>query len=281
MHRSRMALLVVFAPVAACSARKDKDPEGTTALSQDSSLAQLDLHQLAAQPQLPDACGSGAATAQPTADDERQAGELTRQAYQAELVGDVRQAHVLLHHAAELDGTSKPIAYHLGRTSEELGDRAGAVNAYCHYLTLSPEASDTGDVRQRLTRLSPSLHLATTRAFSRASRRSAAPGTPRHGYRTASRVASPVRVGSAERTTADGDVTAMPTATAQPSSSTPQPVATSSRRRGGLSHAEGAGIGAAAGAVIAGATGHSVKSAVIGAAAGGLLGALVAGGTNR
>ena len=306
MHRSRLALLVVFAPVAACSTRRNKDPEGAAALSQDSSLAQLDLHQLPAQPPLPDECGSIAAAAQPSADNERQAGELTRQAYRAELVGDVRGAHALLHRAAELDGTSKPIAYHLGRTSEELGDRSGAVNAYCHYLTLAPAAADTGDVRQRLTRLSPSLHVAATSAGSRASRQSSAIGAPRHGYRTASRVASAVRVGSAgrvrteqggawgggsstagpaypppnagdHRATADGDVIA----TAQPSSSTQQPAPNSSRRRGGLSHAEGAGIGAAAGAIIAGVTGHSVKSAVIGAAAGGILGAVVAGGTNQ
>lgn len=300
MHRSRLALLVVIAPVAACSTRRSKDSEATRALSQDSSLAHLDLQQLAAQPQLPDACGSVSPAAQPTADNERQAGELTRQAYKAELVGDVQQAHVLLHHAAELDGTSKPIAYHLGRTSEELGDRTGAVNAYCHYLALSPTTADTADVRQRLTQLSPSLHVATASTRSAVSSgRFTQMVSPRRSTRTVSRVASAVRVrrsnrvalpgggmqgsgdvdrveypatpdGDSHRTTADGDVVA----TTQP---TPAPTAPNTRR-GGLSHAQGAGIGAAAGAIIAGATGHSVKSAVIGAAAGGILGAVVAGG---
>jgi len=304
VHRSRLALLVVFAPVAACATRKSKDPEGTAPLSQDSSLAHLDLRQLAAQPQLPDECGTVASATAPTGDNERQAGELTRQAYKAELVGDVQQAHVLLHRAAELDGTSKPIAYHLGRTSEELGDRTGAVNAYCHYLALSPATADTADVRQRLTRLSPSLHVATTSVSPGvASRRFTPVAAPRRARRTVSRVASAVRGPSAgvrlpgggmgsgdvdradyppppdggtHRTTADGDVVA----TTQPTAST-QPATTSSRRRGGLSHAQGAGIGAAAGAIIAGATGRSVKSAVLGAAAGGILGAVVVGGTNQ
>lgn len=305
MHRSRLALLVVFAPVAACSTRSGKDPDGSAALSQDSSLAHLDLRQLAAQPQLPDACGAVAAPAAPTGDDERQAGELTRQAYQAELVGDVQQAHTLLHRAAELDGASGAIAYHLGRTSEELGDRTGAVNAYCHYLALAPAAGDTADVHQRLIRLSPSLHVASA-SGGILSRRLTGTNAPHQGYRAPSPVRSHARVSAADRVrvaqggirggggsmtgpddspppdagdhraTADGDVIA----TAGPSS-TQQPVTTSSRRRGGLSHAQGAEIGAAAGAIIAGATGHSVKSAVIGAAAGGILGAVVAGGAPR
>lgn len=305
MHRSRLALLVVFAPVAACSTRRDTDPEGATALSQDSSLAHLDLRQLAAQPQLRDACGAVATAAPPTGDDERQAGELTRQAYKAELVGDVHQAHTLLHRAAELDGTSKPIAYHLGRTSEELGDRAGAMSAYCHYLALAPAASDTADVRQRLMRLSPSLHVASA-SGGVSSPQLARAVAPHRGYRAQSLVRSAARVGAADRvrvaqggnlggggsiagsdypptphagdhrTTADGDVIA----TARPSSST-QPATTPPARRGGLSHAQGAEIGAAAGAIIAGATGRSVKSALMGAAAGGILGAVVAGGTNQ
>jgi outer membrane lipoprotein SlyB len=42
-----------------------------------------------------------------------------------------------------------------------------------------------------------------------------------------------------------------------------------------MSRAQGAGIGAVAGAMIGVATGRSVKSAVIGAAAGGMLGTIV------
>lgn len=300
MHHSRLALLVVFAPVAACSSRRNNDSEANAALSQDSSLAHLDLHELAAQPQLPDACGAVAVASPPSGDHERQADGLSREAYQAELVGDVQQARVLLHRAAELDGTSKPIAYHLGRTSEELGDRAGALSAYCHYLALAPATADTADVRQRLTRLSPSLHVAITGAANGGSlRQSSVIIVPRRARGAVSHVASSVRSGSARgdiqgggpmagaddpslpdgdhRTTADGDVVA----TAQPASSTQQPATTSSRRRGGLSHAQGAGLGAAAGALIAGVTGHSVKSAIIGAAAGGILGAVVAGGRNQ
>lgn len=308
MHRSRLALLVVVAPVAACSTRKSSD--AAAPLSQDSSLAHLDLRQPAARrARLPDACSSVAVAAQPAAADRQQAAVLTRQAYSAELVGHVEQARTLLHRATELDGTDKTVAYHLGRTSEALGDHAEAVSAYCHYLALAPAAPDTADVRQRVSRLSLAPQRVASTATAAPPRPTAVAMTsqsvaraPQHRQAT-QRVASAVRVGPSTRvaypegdvqgaggpvssasqppvyggehhTTADGDVIAagrpMPSTSARPSSST---------RRGGLSRAEGAGLGAATGALIAGVTGHSMKSAVIGAAAGGLLGAVVAGGS--
>ena len=73
---------------------------------------------------------------------------------------------------------------------------------------------------------------------------------------------------------AAGDVEA-PTSP-EPSVEQPAPAPRTSRRY--PSRAQSAGIGAAAGAIIGGVTGRSVKSAVIGAAAGGILGTVVGGG---
>ena len=86
MHRSRLSVLVIFAAAAACSTHDDSN--GNAILSRDSSLvARLDVKE-ARQP-LPDACGTVAVAAQPAAADKRQADEMTRQAYDAEILGKV------------------------------------------------------------------------------------------------------------------------------------------------------------------------------------------------
>ncbi|HEU4723068.1 MAG TPA: YMGG-like glycine zipper-containing protein [Gemmatimonadaceae bacterium] len=158
MHRSRPSVLVIFAAVAACSTQDDS--KGTEILSQDRTLvAGLQSNQGAP---LPAACGTITLAPQPAAANQLQATELTRKAYDAEMQGDVQGARSLLRRAAQLDGTNKSAAYHLGLTSETLGDRSAAVEAYCRYLALSPTAAEAAEARQRVTKLSqPVTRVAT------------------------------------------------------------------------------------------------------------------------
>lgn len=158
MHRSRPSVLVIFAAVAACSTQDDS--KGTEILLQDRTLvAGLQSNQDAA---LPAACGTITVAPQPAAANQLQATELTRKAYDAEMQGDVQGARSLLRRAAQLDGTNKSAAYHLGLTSETLGDRTAAVEAYCRYLALSPTAAEAAEARQRVSKLSqPVTRVAT------------------------------------------------------------------------------------------------------------------------
>ena len=154
MHRSRLSVLVILAAsVAACS--KNDAVEGTDPLAQDRALvARLEVDQETRQPALPAACGTVALAAQPGLANQQQAKELTRQARDAEMQGNVKEARALLLRASELDGTDKSTAYHLGRTSEALGDRTGAIKAYCRYLALTPTTPEAVEAHQRLTKLS-------------------------------------------------------------------------------------------------------------------------------
>lgn len=292
MHRSRLALPVVLSAMAACSTHGSSSSDAAQVLSQDTALAHLDLRQNATLVSLPDACGSVAAAAAPTDDRRREAGDLTRQAYDAELTGDVQQAQSLLQRASQLDGTDKSIAYHLARTSESLGDRATATSAYCRYLTLNPTTAESMDARQRVTKLAQApaqvVSVVTSPANvlrQRVARSSPAPVARR---RVSSQSASMRRVAVATRGTASesapmparrapsastvgGEVEETRTSTAQ----LPAPQTT----RRGPSRVQGAGIGAGIGAIMGAAAGRSVKGALIGAAAGGVLGTVVAGGS--
>ena len=298
MYRSRPVVLVIFAAAAACSTRDDS--ASIAGLAQDTTLARLSLNHQAAQT-LPAACGTVAAAATAVAVNEPQAKDLAREAYDAELLGNVQEAQSLLSRASELDGTDESVAYHLGRTSEAVGDRSGAVTAYCHYLSLTSTAAGAADVRQRLARLSqpPASVAANTggampsarpRASARthvASRRSSSVSPhavatttrlPQHDAQSARAadgraIDSPDGNGGVYRGASDGDVIA--TSSGAPVSR--QPTSAPSTRRSGPTRAQGAGVGAVAGAIIGAAAGRSVKSAVIGAAAGGILGTVVAG----
>ena len=155
MHRSRLSMLVIFAAVAACSKRDDS--QGTELLSQDRTLvAKLEVDQESRQLSLPPACGKIAVPAQSAVANQQQAKELTRQAHDAELHGDLEKARTLLRRASELDASNKSAAYHLGRTSEALGDRTTALTAYCRYLVLTPTTSESLEARQRVAELSKS-----------------------------------------------------------------------------------------------------------------------------
>ena len=154
MHRSRLSVLVILAATAAACSKNDAT-EGTDVLAQDRALvARLEVDQETRQQPLPAACGTVTLAAQPTLANQQQARELTRQARDAEMQGDVKEARSLLHRASELDGTNKATAYQLGRTNEALGDRSAAVTAYCHYLALTPTTREAVEAHQRLSKLS-------------------------------------------------------------------------------------------------------------------------------
>ena len=320
MHRSRLPVLVIFAAAAACSKRDAS--EGNAILSEDRTLvARLDVDQESRKTTLPTACGTIAIPAQPAVANQHQADELTRQARDAEMHGDVGEARSLFRRAVELDGTNKSAAYHLGRTSEALGDSSAAMTAYCRYLALTPTTAEAVEAHQRVTQLSQAkVRVATasvtdsttttrqptpvakaapaprpTRAPTVARRAVAsttvarsAPATSRQSSaRSTSTTASAEQVSpapqapvtatpEAARTTNDssaagGDV--VMTASREPAVEQPAPAPRASSRY--PTRAQGAGIGAVAGAILGGATGRSMKSAVIGAAAGGLLGTMV------
>jgi hypothetical protein len=96
--------------------------------------------------------------------------------------GDVKEARSLLRRASELDATNKTAVYHLGRTSEALGDSAAAMTAYCRYLALTPTTAEAVEAHQRVTRLSQSrTRVAAGRTIDSATTRRSAPAaaTPR------------------------------------------------------------------------------------------------------
>ncbi len=170
MHRSRLSVLVILAALSACSTRDAVGANEAAAgelLVQDPTLvARLDMDQDATRRlPLPDACGPIAPAVQPAAAIGTQAEELARQGYDAEAHGNVREAHALLRRASELDGTNKSAAYHLGRTSEALGDRVAAITSYCRYLTLTPTSTESVEARERVVRLSqPETRVAAAAA---------------------------------------------------------------------------------------------------------------------
>jgi hypothetical protein len=316
VHRSRSPLLFIFAAVAACSTHEDSNVNAV--LSQDSTLlAGVDME--TRESPLPDACGTIAVAPQPAAANRALASSLTRQAYDAELLGQLDKAKSLLRRASELDGTDKSAAYHLGRTSEALGDHALAVSSYCRILTLAPSSAESAEARQRVASLSQreAQVAAVTVAPSVTPVRRAPAATPQR-VATIQRVATTERVARTTRATRErapsgariprttvdrsgngtyatnadegnGESSSMP-ADAVGSATTESgsrviggvsngDVAPTTRR--GPSRAQGVGIGAIAGAMIGAATGRSVKSTVIGAAAGGLLGTIVVGSGMR
>jgi hypothetical protein len=297
-------VLVILAALAACSTHDDS--QETAFLSKDSTLvAQLQKDTQPRPPALPDACGAVTLAAQPAVASKRQADELTRRAYDAEMLGNVQEARALLRRATEIDATNKSAAYHLGLTSETLGDRAAAISAYCRYLTLTPTTAESVEARQRVTKLSQTEtrvaagSVAESTPVRRRASSTAARRTTREARSVEARVvaSAPVRqsvpAASRERgtpsptpsdpvstspdvgRTPDGAAAGSDGATASPAPSADQPPTAARTERRGVSRTQSGIIGAAAGAIIGGATGRSVKGAVIGAAAGGILGTAV------
>lgn len=295
MHRSRLSVLVIFAAVAACSTRDDT--KGTDDLSQDPTLVarletgkQSGASKQAVQP-LPNACTTVAIAAQPSDSNRAQAEELTRRAYDAEMQGNVQQARALLVRASAFDATNKSAAYHLGLTSETLGDRAAAVTAYCRYLALAPTSNEAAEARQRVAKLSQAtttrvaagsvseraangkrVATATTRRVTSARvRPSRATREPVVVSREAEPEAATIVIADSAAAAVEGEVVAA----SRPVPPAEQPPTEQPTVRRGPNRAQSAGIGAAVGGIIGAATGRSVKSAIIGAAAGGIFGTAV------
>jgi tetratricopeptide (TPR) repeat protein len=82
-----------------------------------------------------------------------EAAALRREAAQAMILGDVGRARSVLSGAAALDPTSPSIRVQLGRALEELGDREGAVDAYCEALALTPSGSERSEADEGIRRL--------------------------------------------------------------------------------------------------------------------------------
>jgi len=312
MHRSRFSLLLIVSSVAACSTQKDPDETKTQSL--DSMLvARLDPKpdQKTDKLPFPDVCGAVAIPDEPSATNKAQAAELTRRAYDAEVLGNIREASSLLHRASALDWTDKSAAYHLGRVSESLGKRSDAIKAYCRYLALAPTMPEQAEAYQRVNDLSQSQTrvAAGTVIDSLSTHRRASPtkalmsrntptSAPRvvaratvHSSRTVPRERRKNAVGAIVGGAVDSPSRSKPpspetvrradtvvaesesVAVARPAPTASQPSATSPVGRRGPSRVQGAGIGAVAGAIIGGAASGSVKGAAIGAVAGGILGA--------
>lgn len=298
MHRSRpLVLAILAAAAAACSTHDGSD--GTALLSQDSTLvARLDRGSDAPRAPLPTACGTVDVAARPAAASQRQSEELTRQAQDAEIHGDLAQAQSLLRRAATLDATNKSAAYHLGRTSESLGDRSAAIAAYCRYLALTPTSAESAEARARVSELSKTPPSAPARTAARSGavheRAHRASADVVAGPSAVEQTARAPRAERAERaepaepapattnappvvantSVASGDVAVD---TASKETAAPEPASAPRVEQRGPTRTQGAIVGAAAGAIIGAASGRSVKSAVIGAAAGGVLGGVVIG----
>jgi hypothetical protein len=197
VHRSRSPLLFIFAAVAACSTHEDSNVNAV--LSQDSTLlAGVDME--TRESPLPEACGAITVAPQPAAANRSLAESLARQAYDAELLGQLDKAKSLLQRASELDGTDKSAAYHLGRTSESLGDHALAVSAYCRILTLAPSSAESAEARERVASLSQreaQVAAATVTPSATPVRRAPAATTQR--VATIRRVAATHRVATTQR----------------------------------------------------------------------------------
>jgi hypothetical protein len=160
MFCSRLFTLCVLAGVAACATRDDAGRK--KGLSRDSALiAELETQNTHQLP-LPNACGTVAPQPQATVRRMLVAKELARQAGEAEILGNLREASALLRRAFALDATDPSTAYHLGRVSEAILDSTGAVAAYCRYLALGAEAVESADVRRRVNRLSDSVASTST-----------------------------------------------------------------------------------------------------------------------
>jgi hypothetical protein len=97
-------------------------------------------------------CPAARKVTAPSDEQRRSARTLVSRAQQAVIVDDHTSARDLYERAVVLDPTDATTAYALARTYESLRDPR-AVNEYCRFLALAPNAPEAADVRQRLTSL--------------------------------------------------------------------------------------------------------------------------------
>ncbi len=102
-----------------------------------------------------EACPRPAPAVPPSLRQREEARQLTTAGNQASLLGDHQAARDLFLRAAYLDPLNADLAYRLARAHEELDEPGAAVREYCRYLALAPDATEAGDVQQRVTELAP------------------------------------------------------------------------------------------------------------------------------
>jgi hypothetical protein len=99
---------------------------------------------------LPPGCVVVRITAPPTDSQRRAARDLAQRGQQAAILGDRVSALAQLREAASLDPSDPDLAYQLARAHEGAGASSDAAREYCRFLSLSPDAPDATEVRERV-----------------------------------------------------------------------------------------------------------------------------------
>lgn len=86
----------------------------------------------------------------PGPNEQAQAAQLTSDAVQAVILGELPRAQELLLRAGELDPSSAELAYRRARVLEDLGAHEQAILEYCRALALGAEHAGILDARRRL-----------------------------------------------------------------------------------------------------------------------------------
>lgn len=89
----------------------------------------------------------------PTDDQAARASQLTSDALEASILGDLEGARALMEQAAEADPTSPEVAYRYARALEDMEMRQEAISEYCRALALGAADAGIEDSRERLDAL--------------------------------------------------------------------------------------------------------------------------------
>jgi tetratricopeptide (TPR) repeat protein len=98
-------------------------------------------------------CPAPVAFGEPTPDERERARQLTSDALQAIILGELDGARILLSQATAADGSSAEFAYRHGRVLEDLGLADAAILEYCRALSLGAVEAGISDSRARLDAL--------------------------------------------------------------------------------------------------------------------------------
>ncbi|MGD8289636.1 MAG: tetratricopeptide repeat protein, partial [Gemmatimonadota bacterium] len=89
----------------------------------------------------------------PTEDQAERASQLTSDALEASILGDLEGARALMEQAAEADPTSPEVAYRYARALEDMEMRQEAISEYCTAIALGAVDAGIQDSRERLDAL--------------------------------------------------------------------------------------------------------------------------------
>jgi len=98
-------------------------------------------------------CPAPLAPVAPSDDQRERASQLTSDALEASILGDLEGARTLLDQASEADPTSPEVAYRHARALEDLEFRSEAILEYCRALSLGAVDAGIADSRDRLDAL--------------------------------------------------------------------------------------------------------------------------------